>query len=342
MTSSQAAPQVTPRRIMQYVFGYAPTFCLEAAIQNRVFDVLDEGPKTIEEVARATGASERGLRAIMNALVGLEFLAKDGEGRYSLTPESAAFLVSTKPSFHGGIFRHSSKQLIPKWLEIDEIVRTGRPAVAINRETEGAEFFQQFVEDIFPLSYAAARRLADVLKLSEAGRPVRVLDLAAGSGVWGIALAEGAPQVRVTAVDWHGVLPVTRRMVERFGLGDRYEFIEGDLHEADFGGGYDVATLGHILHSEGEEKGRRLLKKTSDALAPGGTIAIQEFLVNDSRTELDIGMIFAVNMLINTDEGDTFSFEEISGWLREAGFEGARAVESPGPSPLILATKTGS
>ena len=342
MTSSPAAQQVTPRRITQYIFGFAPTFCLEAAIRNRVFDVLDEGPKTLEEVSRETGASERGLRAIMNLLVGLELLAKDAEGRYSLTPESAAFLVSTKPAFHGGIFRHASKQLIPKWLEIDEVVRTGRPAIAVNREAEGSEFFQQFVEDIFSLSYAAAKKLAEVLKVAEAKTPVRVLDLAAGSGVWGIALAEGAPQVRVTAVDWPGVLPVTRRVVKRFGLEDRYEFIAGDLHEVDFGGGYNVATLGNILHSEGEENSRRLLKKTHAALAPGGTIAIQEFLVNHSRAEMDIGLIFAVNMLVNTDRGDTFSFEEIRGWLREAGFENVRSVDSPGPSPLILATKTGT
>ena len=149
-------------------------------------------------------------------------------------------------------------------------------------------------------------------------------------------LAQKSPQVRVTAVDWAGVLPMTRRMVERFGLTDRYRFVAGDLLEADFGNGHNIATLGHILHSEGEKRSRALLKKTFDALAPGGTIAIQEFLVNDERTGPPQGLIFAVNMLVNTDEGDTYSFEEISGWLRDAGFEKARTVDSPGPSPIFF------
>jgi SAM-dependent methyltransferase len=339
MATPQAASHVTPQRIMQYLFGYGPSFCLEAAIQNRVFDVLDERAKTIEEVSQETGASIRGLRAIMNLLVGLEFLAKDSEGRYSLTPESATFLVSTKPAFHGGVFRHNTSHMIPQWLELNEVVRTGRPAKAVNREAEGAEFFQQFVEDLFPLSYAAAQRLAEVLQVSEVKEEVRVLDLAAGSGVWGLALAESSPKLRVTVVDWSKVVPVTKRMVKRFGLEDRYEFIEGDLLKTDFGSSYDIATLGHLLHCIGEERSRALLKKTFDALAPGGTIAIQEFLVNDSRTTLNMGLVFAVNMLVNTDQGDTFSFEEIKGWLQEAGFKQARMVESPGPSPLILATK---
>lgn len=334
MSTSSAA--VTPERIMQFTWGYVPPLVLEAAIHHRVFDVLDEGAKTVKETAAATGASERGLRMIMNVLVGLEFLAKDEGGRYRLTPESAAFLVSGKPGFQGGVLRHSSRQLIPKWLELTGIVGTGKPAAAVNQQGQGAEFFQQFVLDIFPLSYPPAKVLAGHLGLKSGAK---VLDLAAGSGVWGIALAESGAGVRVTAVDWAEVLPATRATVERFGLSDRYTFVGGDLMEAEFGQGYDVAVLGHILHSEGEARSRRLLKKTFDALAPGGTIAIGEFLVNEERTGPVGSLFFAANMLVNTDEGDTFSFGEISGWLKEAGFVDARLLEAPGPSPLVLATK---
>jgi hypothetical protein len=191
-TSTQ--PQVTPERIMQFVWGYAPPLILEAAIRHRVFDVLDGGAKTVEEVKEATGASARGLTAVMNALVGLNFLTKDRQARYALTPESSAFLVTSKPSFQGGLIRHCS-ELIPKWLRLNEIV------------------------------------------------------------------------------------------------------------------------------------------------APGGTIAVAELLVNDERTEPLAGLLFAVNMLVNTDNGDTYSFREISAWLAEAGFVNPRMLDSPGPSPLILATK---
>ena len=333
---------MTPERLMQFAWGYAPPLIIEAALKERVFDLLESGPKTVDEVANNGGGSVRGLRAIMNALVGLNLLTKHGEHRYGLTPESAAFLVSSSPGFHGGFFRHISTQLLPKWLQLNEIVHSGRPAIAVNQQSGGAEFFQEFVIDLFPMSYPPARALAGALKLGDAKTDVRVLDLAAGSGVWSIALAQASPLVQVTAVDWSGVLDVTRRMAERFGLAERYRFVAGDLMEADFGSGHHVATLGHILHSEGEARSRALLKKVAKALAPGGTIAIAEFLVNEERTGPPNGLLFAVNMLVATQEGDTFSFGEIAEWLREAGFRDAHTIDTPGPSPLILATRSGS
>jgi ubiquinone/menaquinone biosynthesis C-methylase UbiE len=234
---------------------------------------------------------------------------------------------------------HCSEQLIPKWLRLNEIVATGRPVEAVNQERLGGDFFHRFVADIFPMSYGSAQKLASVLDLDGAGQSLSVLDLAAGSGVWGIALAQRSQRVRVTAVDWPEVIPVTRKTVARLGLMKRFQFIAGDLLSADFGGNHAVATLGHILHSEGEERSRALLRRTFDALASGGTVAVAEFLVNDDRTQPLVGLLFAVNMLVNTDSGDTYSFREISSWLGEAGFVNMRTLEAPGPSPLILATK---
>lgn len=332
-------PQVTPERIMQFMWGYAPPLILETAVRHRVFDALDNGPRSVEQLSTDTGTSRRGLRAILNALVGLELLSRDEQGRYALTPESATYLVQGKPDYRGGMLRHTSTQLLPKWMQLNDIVRTGKPAVSVNRENEGSSFFQEFVEDLFPFNHASAQALAGILGVASATKPVHVLDLAAGSGVWGIVLAQKSPQVRVTAVDWPSVLAVTRRVAERQGVADRFRFVGGDLHEADFGSGHDVATLGHILHSEGETQSRRLLQKTFAALAPGGTAVIAEFLVQDDRKGPPQGLIFGVNMLVNTDDGDTFSFEEIRRWLEEAGFRDARTVECPGPSPLILATK---
>ncbi len=337
--SDPATSPVTPERIYQFAFAYAPPLVLEAAIRNRVFDVLDAGPLSIKQISEATGASERGLAAIANLLVGLAFLAKDAEGRYSLTPESAAFLVSTKPSFQGGLLKHASQQLIPRWLSLNEVVATGHPAHTNNVETDGGAFFEILVNDIFPMSYPVAMGLAQHLELASAAAPVRVLDLGAGSGVWGIAQAHSSPQVTVTAVDWPSVIEVTRKTVGRFGLAERFTFVPGDLLEAEFGTGHNLVTIGHILHSMGAESSKALLKKAGAALAPGGTIAIAEFLVNPERTGPVNGLIFAVNMLVNTEKGDTFSFEEISGWLRDAGFSDMRTVPGPGPSPLILATK---
>jgi SAM-dependent methyltransferase len=335
VTPSAPAPTVTTKKIADLAWAYAGPLILEAAIRNQVFDTLDSCPKTIEQVHASTGASVRGLTAIMNALCGLELLDKDPEGLYSLTPESSMFLVSSKPSFYGGLILHTSGQLIPRWLKLNEVVESGKPTVSANQETIGGPFFEQFVSDIFPLSYPSAQTLAIALHLSQEN----VLDLGAGSGVWGIALAEASPNVRVTAVDWPNVLPITETTVARFGFTDRFTFVPGDLLTADFGSGFTVATLGHILHSEGEDRSRKLLARVFEALATGGTLAIAEFLVDADRKGPITPLYFAVNMLVNTDQGNAFSFDEISAWLREAGFVNPRTLECPGPSPLILATK---
>jgi ubiquinone/menaquinone biosynthesis C-methylase UbiE len=331
--------QVTPERLMELSFAYAPPLIISAGVSNKVFDSLEHGAKTPEQVAKETGASARALGILMNALVGLGLLKKDRQGKYSLTPESAAFLLSKKPGTHAGFFGTIAPQLISRWLRLSDIVREGRPAVAVNQETEGTEFFTQLVENIIPMSYPPAQKLGDHLKLAKAKNEIRVLDLGAGSGIWGIALAQKSPRVRVTAVDWAGMIPTTKRITQKFGVGDRFNYVEGDMLEANFGSGYDIATLGHILHSEGEDRSRRLLRKIFRALKSGGTIAIAEWLVNDDRTKPLPSLMFAVQMLVNTEKGDTFSFNEIKRWLEEAGFKKVRKLEAPGPSPLVLATK---
>jgi 2-polyprenyl-3-methyl-5-hydroxy-6-metoxy-1,4-benzoquinol methylase len=337
---SAATTRITPERLMQFTFGFAPPLIIETAIRHRVFNVLDDGAKTIETLCAETGTSVRGLRAILNALVGLQLLTKDGEGRYALTPESATFLVRGKPTFHGAFFLLTSEPMLSEWAKLHEIVRSGQPTRTINQERDGVPFFLRFVEDIFSIHYPAARRLGEALGVSKAAAPLSVLDLAAGSGVWGIALAQQSPNVRVTAIDWPGVIPVTQKVAAAAGVEDRFCFVQGDLLEANFGSGHAIATAGHILHSEGEARSRLLLKKTFDALAPGGTMAIAEILVDADRTAPLPALIFAVNMLVNAEHGDTFSFDEISAWLRDAGFAHVRTVEAPGLAPrLILATK---
>jgi ubiquinone/menaquinone biosynthesis C-methylase UbiE len=329
---------VTPDRIQQLAWGYTAPLIMEAAVRLRVFDALDAGPKRIAQITAETGASPRGVRLLLNALVGLELLAKKGDA-YALTQESATYLVSKKPEYRGGMLRHASSHLLPHWLNLTDAVRTGKPPISVNQEKTGGAFFHDFVEDMFPLGYPAAKVLADHLLANAPAGPYHVLDLAAGSGVWSIALAEKSPRVHVTVVDWPAVIPVCQKVTARRGVGDRYHYVPGDLLQADFGAGYQAATLGNILHSEGEARSLTLLKKTFAALAPGGVIAIAEMTPNEDRSGPSFALLFAVNMLVHTDEGDTFTFGEISAWLREAGFANPRQFDAQGPSPLILADR---
>jgi SAM-dependent methyltransferase len=231
------------------------------------------------------------------------------------------------------------RQVLPNWLEVTEAVRSGRPTVSANQQDQGQAFFAEFVEGLFPLSYRAAQVLGRHLGIPAAKAPVSVLDIGAGSGVWGIALAHQSPHVSIRAVDWPRVLKITGKLARRHGVADRLRTVAGDLLEADFGTGHQVATIGHILHSEGPDRSRRLLRKTFSALAPGGTIAISEFMPNDDRTGPPAPLFFAVNMLVHTEAGDTFTFTEMAEWLREAGFVRPRTLDAPAPSPLVLATR---
>lgn len=332
--------QLTPSRLLAFSFGFAPPAVIEAGIRLGIFDLLDSGARTAAEIAAAIGAQARGVRFVLNALVGLDLLTKDPRERYALTAESAEYLVSGKPTFHGAFFLLIAEPMFSEWSKLCDIVRNGRPAHRIDEEQSGTRFFQQFVEHIFPIHIAAARRLAEILGIARLTAPYSVLDLAAGSGVWSIAMAQASAHVTVTAVDWPGIIPITKKVTTREGVAPRYRFVPGDLHAANFGSGHAVATLGHILHSEGEARSRRLLAKTFDALSPGGTIAIAEILVDADRKGSLPALLFAVNMLVNSESGDTFSLEEITDWLRAAQFEEVRTVEAPGLARrIILATK---
>ncbi|BDI28545.1 hypothetical protein CCAX7_005960 [Capsulimonas corticalis] len=335
----EASSHVSPQRVLQIAWGYAPTLIVEAALRLRIFDLLDVGPMGLSEVAEETAASPRGLRSLLNALVGLEFLSKDSQARYSLTPESAAFLVSSRPGYLGGVYRHAPDRFLPVWSSLVDAVRTGKPKISMNEEAPCTEFFSDFVEDLFPINFGAAQAFAKSLDLGGRREPTYVLDIACGAGVWGIALAQESEHVRVTGVDWPGVLPAARRMAERFEIADQFEFIGGDIRETEFGADYDIAVFGHVLHGIGEARVRTLLSRAYGALAPGGTIVIAEAFVNEERTGPPQALIHSVIMLLNTDDGDTHTLGEMQQWLIEAGFVEPRPMSVPSAYPLIVAHK---
>lgn len=336
--ASQPTSQVTPQHIMQTVWSLINPLALDAAIQNRVFDALDSGPKTLDEVSRSTGASARGLAAIMNLLVGLQFLSRTADGRYALTPESATFLVSTKPGYHGG-FVHHIVSLAADFLPLAEVVRTGKPVASHLGSPDAAEFFEELVGQILPVAYPGARAVAEALGVPRATQPLQVLDIGAGSGVWGIALAQASPQVRVTAVDLPGVLNATRKITQQFGVADRFSCVGKDIFREELGSGFAIATLGHIMHMAGPEQNRSLLKNIFRALAPGGTLVIGEFIVNEDRGGPVEPLAFAINMLVHTEQGDAYTLGEMRSWLEDAGFANIRTLAVPAPSPLILADR---
>ncbi len=331
------APQVTPQPIFQATFAFAVTHILGTAIDLDLFTLIHRGHTSVEALARATSSSERGLRVLLNALAANGFIDKQ-PGSYRLNDLSARFLSKDGPRYVGGLVLHS-RLTHDNWAQLTEIVRSGQPGHAIEGDDDRGEFFAQLVPSLYNLNVDAAEAAAR--ELGRKGPVRRVLDVGAGSGVWGLAFLRQFPEARLTVVDWPVVIEKqTSKFAEREGVSGRVDYLPGNFHDVDFGEAqFDVAIIGHICHSEGAKLTRELLVRVHRGLRPGGRLVIAEFLADEGRRENALALLFAVNMLVNTEAGDTFSYNELRQWLEQAGFGQVYTVEAPAPSPLIVAVK---
>jgi ubiquinone/menaquinone biosynthesis C-methylase UbiE len=219
-------------------------------------------------------------------------------------------------------------------------VRSGRSAESVDAPEQGKEFFPKLVASIFPGSFAAAAAAVSRFPEKERRKIHNILDVGAGSGAWSLAFAQAIPQARVVTLDFPELTPITRRFAEKFGVANRYEYLERDMRVADFGRDmYDLVILGHIIHSEGQKHGKELLRKSYAALRPGGKLLIGEFVPNDARTGPAMPVLFGLTMLLQTEEGNVFTLREYRSWLKAAGFCKVTTIPVPPPSTVILATK---
>jgi ubiquinone/menaquinone biosynthesis C-methylase UbiE len=311
---------------------------LLAGIELEVFSHIAEKKRTVKEIVATSGAPERGMANLLDGLTALGYLRKAGD-KYSLEPIAATFLVKTQRSYMGGASQTLHLMWEP-WGHLTKVIKTGRPYKGVDLSEQGKEFFPKLVAGLFPGSFAASSAAVASLSPRERGAIKNILDVAAGSAAWSLAFAQAIPEARVTALDYTETIPVTRSFVEKLQLTDRYNYLEGDLRHIDFGRElYDLVILGHIVHSEGAVHGEELIRKSFAALRPGGKLLIADFVPNDARTGPLFPVLFGLNMLIHTEEGNVFTMREYKAWLKAAGFRTVKTIDAPGPSPLILATK---
>ncbi len=337
-TSEQPNGDLDPDQLMQMGMSYTSSRVLAAGVQLDVFSPLASGPKTAADLARSVGASERGLRMLLDALTGLRLLTKDG-GRYQLTPAAAQYLVRSSPDYLGAILEDNS--LWEAWGHLVEAVRTGKPPRRVERQAEAEKFFPVLIRSLHVLNHEPARRAAQALGAGGTRHGLRVLDVACGSGVWGIAVAEADRTAAVTLHDFPGVLEHARQYVQRHGIAERCNYLAGDLKAVDFGTDrYDVALLGNIVHSEGEHSARDLFQRLHRALRPHGQLAIIDTIPNDARTGPARPLLFALTMLLNTEVGDTYTLAEYTAWLTGAGFARVETADIGSHSPLVIGVKS--
>jgi SAM-dependent methyltransferase len=327
-----------PGKIFETWFAFAPSRVLLTGVELEVFTHIAKGHFTAADIAKAAHGSPRGMEILLNSLVALNFLTKS-DGSYSLTPLAEKFLVKGNPAYFGDFVLNVDLMWEP-WRNLTEVVRTGKPYSPIERE-DGEEFFEKLVPRLFPMSYPAAKAAAEMLGVGHTWKNLNILDIAAGSGAWSIAFAERDPGTRVTTQDWPAILEITKRFVSKFDFNGRFSYFPGDLRKVDFGQDlYDLVILGHICHSEGAENSRKLLLRACHSLKHGGKLIIADMVPDNERSTAVFPLLFAVEMLIHTTDGNTFTVAEYKEWLQDAGFCGITTLDAPGPSPLIIATKS--
>jgi ubiquinone/menaquinone biosynthesis C-methylase UbiE len=314
--------------------AYLKSAALKAAIELDVFTAIGEGQDTVAAIAQRIGGTGRATRILCDYLTILGFLEKP-DSHYRLTPDSAMFLDRRSRAYLGSMAGFLTTPVMTRNAEnLAEVVRHGLP----NEGTVAAEnpIWEDFARCMAPLMELPSRAMAEMIVGGSSG-PIEVLDIAAGHGLFGIAVAQANPQARITALDWPGVLVVAGENAARRGVGDRYRTLEGSAFDVEFGGPYDVVLLTNFLHHFNPETNIALLSKVRAALKDGGVAVTLEFVPNEDRLTPLPAAAFPMNMLHGTQEGDAYTFTELERMFHAAGFsQNEMRVVPPGQQNVIL------
>jgi ubiquinone/menaquinone biosynthesis C-methylase UbiE len=313
----QQTVAASPALIFDTFQGHQRTAALKAGIDLELFTAIAEGADTTAAIASRCRASERGVRVLCDFLTILGFLTKTGD-RYELTPDSAVFLNKHSPAYMGSIADFiASPEHLGAFADFTNVVRRGGPTETAMVPDD--PMWVVFARAMAPMMAMPSQRLAELLAVSDAG-PLRVLDVAAGHGLFGIAVARANPKAQITALDWKPVLEVAVENAKKMGVGDRYTTRATDALAGDLGGPYDLVLLTNFIHHFDQATCTRFLEHVRRALAPGGRVAILDFVPDENRVTPPASAAFAVTMLGVTPSGDAYTFSEYQHMLGDAGF----------------------
>jgi SAM-dependent methyltransferase len=323
--------------VFDTLFAYQRSGALKAAIELDVFTIIDAGAKTAPAIASRSGASERGIRILCDFLTTIGLLTKS-DGVYGLPPESAAFLSKQSPAYLGTTMRFL---LLPELkLNIDgltETVRRGTIAPsADNIVSDENPIWVQFARSMGPMVMPAAQVIAELV--GGTGQ-LKVLDIAAGHGLFGITIAQRHPRAEIVAVDWPSILAVATENARNAGVQDRHRTLPGDAFKVEFPYGFDVALVTNFLHHFDPPTCTGFLKKVHAALKPGGRLVVLEFVPNPDRVSPPVPARFSLAMLANTPAGDAYTMAELTAQMDGAGFRNVCAHSLPTPQMVLLAEK---
>jgi SAM-dependent methyltransferase len=342
MSTSPHPPTGAPNPgvVFETLMAYQRTAALRAAIELDLFRAVGEGPGDVQSLAKKCSASERGIRILCDYLVIIRILSKDG-GHYHHTPSSAVFLDPRSPACLAATARFLGNPALHEPYEhLAEIVRRGTTVLPGQGSVEPENpIWVEFAHSMAPMMAPLAAPLGSLALDGHSGK-AKVLDIAAGHGLFGIEVAKQNPQAEIVAVDWPAVLEVAHSNAEKAGVADRWTRLPGSAFDVEYGGPYDAVLLTNFLHHFDPPTNVGLLKKVHAALKPGGRAATLEFVPNDDRVSPPMSASFSMTMLASTASGDAYTFRELEGMYRDAGFSGVTAHPiAPSPHTVVVGRK---
>jgi ubiquinone/menaquinone biosynthesis C-methylase UbiE len=331
----------SPQLFFETVNSYQRTAALRTAIELGLFTAIGEGARTAAGIGKKIGAAERGVRMLADYLTIMGFLKKRS-GQYELTPDSAMFLDKRSPAYLGGTLQFLvGPGIMESWAGLTQAVRKGGTALEEHNMSTENPMWVDFARSMAPMMMPNAHAIAQILRATEA-KPMKVLDIAAGHGIFGITLAQANPNAEIYAVDWKPVLAVATENAQKAGVAQRHHLLPGDAFTVEYGKDYDVALITNFLHHFDPPTNEKLLKKIHAALKPGGRAVILEFVPEDDRVSPPIAAGFSMIMLAGTPAGDAYTYKELDQMCRNAGFNthGSSVHPlDPLPQTVVVATK---
>lgn len=324
---------MTPDDIRKIASAFQQSRILLTAVELDVFTIIDTHMLTSADVAQKIEADERGTDRLMNALVALGFLRKTKNKFYN-TEHASEYLVKDKPAYMGGLIH--TNHLYKTWGTLTDTVRRGGTIREHEINDRGETWLDAFIAAMHYRGMKQAKIIAMMVDLSNVKH---VLDIGGGSGAYSIGFINAKNDIRSTVLDLPNVIPLTKKYTIREKLSDHFNYIEGDFNSSDFGSGYDLIFLSAIIHMNSFETNKQLIKKCAAALNPGGQIIILDQIMNDDRTTPANGAMFAINMLVGTQSGDTYTESEICSWLTDAGLSCVEKKETGFGSAMMLGRK---
>lgn len=335
--ADQTAAPLNPGLVFDMVQAQQRTAALRAAIELDVFRAVGEGPGDVASIARHCSASERGIRILCDFLVTNGVLRKEG-GSYKHTPTSEMFLDPQSPACMASVAQFMANPAFrDPYDRLAEVVRAGKTIIPGEGTVEADNpLWVDFAEKMAPMMAPVAGPLSQAVLNGQTG-PMKVLDIAAGHGLFGIAFAKQNPQAHVTALDWAPVLRVALENAKKAGVESRYDTLPGSAFDVDFGGPYDVVLLTNFLHHFDKPTCVGLLKKVHRALKPGGRAVTLDFVPNEDRVSPPMPAEFAITMLATTPSGDVYPLSELTQMYHEAGFIGVSGQPVPmSPQTVVM------